>query len=454
MPRSFPPGPRDWTLGLSLSQGLKHRLLDTYFGLQRDYGDRVCQRVGPWRLYFFFHPDDVHDVLVTHAKSIIRDPRPLRVFAQWNGSSVIIAEGEAWKRQRRMVQPAFLSKRFAGYAEKMVVGIDRLSDRLVESIGTSGSIDVDVDREMTRLTMDIICQTMFSSDVSADFDAVSQAVISLADITYGEMLAPFIWPRWLPTAWNRRKNAAITVLDSFVWKLVRQRRAEGVDRGDLLSMLLNVVDEEGDGGGMTDEQVRNEVMTLMLAGHDTTAAGLIWMWWLLAKHPEVQLRCRDELSAVCHERSATFADLPSLPFLAAVIKESLRLYPPAFGVFLRKAIEDVTIGEYELPKGSLIAMSSYVTHRDARWYPEPERFDPGRFLPPRIEQIPHGAWFPFGMGPRVCIGQSFALTEMQLIAASLLQRFAFSIPPGEPEPVPHVTTAIRPKERLTLRVTG
>jgi cytochrome P450 len=445
-----PPGPRDWTFGWSLARNIRHRVLETYAGLNRDYGDRVLTRIGPFRLYFFFHPDDVHDVLVTRAKSILRDPRPLKTFEQWNGRSLVIVEGEAWKRQRRMVQPAFQSRRFAGYAGKMSTVIDTLGDTLQSQAG-AGHIDVDMDPSMTALTLNIICQTMFSTDIRSRFDEMRQAMLTLSEIAYHEMQDLFPRPAWLPTRWNRRKKEAIRVLDDVVWSFIRQRRQDPADRGDLLSMLLATVDEEGDGGKLSDEQVRNEAMTLMLAGHDTTAAALNWLWWILAAHPDIADRCRDELATVCSGRLATFIDLAQLPYLTAVVKETLRMYPPAFGVFLRKAIEDVQIGEYLVPKGSLISLSSQVTHHDERWYPDPERFDPERFLPPRVDNIPHGAWFPFGMGPRVCIGQSFAMTEMLLIAARLLPRFDVGLVPGEPEPVPHLTLALRPRDRLLLR---
>jgi len=447
----FSPGPSDWTFGVSLARGLKYRLIETYEKLHRDHGDRVYCRVGPIRLYFFFHPDDVREVLVTHSKTIIRDPRPLKVFAQWNGNSMLIAEGEQWVRQRRLVQPAFQSRRFAGDAEKMAVGINALKETLAADIARTGHADVDIDLTMTALTLEIICQTLFSTDMKSRTQEIRRAVATLSEIAFIEMQAPFIWPLWLPTKWNRRKKKAMRVMDEIVWEMVHQRRRENVDKGDLLSMLLAAVDEEGDGGSLTDEQVRNESMTLMLAGHDTTAAGLDWLWLLLAKHPDVCERCRSELQTVCGNKAPTFADLPQLAYLNAVIREALRIYPPAIGVFLRTALEDVTIAGYEVPKGSLIALSSLVTHRDERWFPDPERFDPDRFLPPRVDSIPHGAWFPFGSGPRVCIGQSFAMTEMMLIAANLLQSFKVSLVPGQPEPVPIVTAALRPRDPLWLR---
>ncbi|MBC7967875.1 MAG: cytochrome P450 [Fuerstia sp.] len=451
MATKFPPGPVDWTFGLSFMQNLKYRLMETYEGLHRDYGDRVCCRIGPFQFFLFFHPDDVREVLVAHSKTILRDPRPLKVFAQWNGNSLLIAEGEDWVRQRRLVQPAFQSRRFAGYVEKMAIEVDELKRSLASDIAHRGYADVNIDQTMTTLTLDIICQTLFSTDMKSQAREIARAVATLSEIAFFEMQALFIWPRWLPTKWNRRKNEAMQILDRVVWDLIHQRRKENIDKGDLLSMLLSAVDEEGDGGSLTDEQVRNEAMTLMLAGHDTSAAALDWLWMLLAKHPHVCDRCRSELQTVCGDRAPVYADLSMLTYLNAVVKESLRLYPPAIGVFLRKATEDVTIAGYSVPKGSLIALSSLVTQRDARWFPDPMQFDPERFLPPRVDSIPHNAWFPFGAGPRICIGQSFAMAEMMLITARLLQHFRVSMVPGQAEPVPVVTAALRPKDPLWLR---
>jgi len=451
MTRTFPPGPRDWTLGFRLAHKIKYDLFATYESLHRDYGDQVYSQIGPFHFYFFLHPEDVHEVLVTHSTTIIRDPRPMRVFAQWNGSSLLIVEGERWKRQRRLVQPAFQSRRFTAYSEKMAVGIDALTETLSRQINEQGHADIDIDKTMVALTLDIICQTMFSTDLKSQISEISRAVATLSEIAFFEMQALFIWPRWLPTAWNRRKDEAIRVLDETVWSLVRQRRRENVDKGDLLSMLLAAVDDVGDGGSLTDEQVRNEVMTLMLAGHDTSAAALDWIWILLAKHPEVSEKCRAELAAVCGNQPLTFSHLPELVYLNAMIRESLRMYPPAIGVFLRMATQDVKIGKYEVPKGSLISLSSLITQRDARWFPEPDKFEPERFLPPLVEKIPHYAWFPFGAGPRVCIGQNFAMTELMLIVGRLLQHFRVSYAPGQTDPVPVVTAAMRPRDPLILR---
>ncbi len=216
-------------------------------------------------------------------------------------------------------------------------------------------------------------------------------------------------------------------------------------------MLLAAVDEESGGTRLNDRQVRDEATTLMLAGHDTTAAGLVWLWYNLARFPEVAGRCLAEVDSVAGQRNPVANDVGQLHYLVATIKESLRLYPPAIGIFLRQTTSDVVIGGIDVHKGALITLSSFVTQRDPRWYPESDRFDPERFLSDRSDEIPAGAYFPFGAGPRVCIGQAFAMTEMALVAATMLQAGEFTTVPGAHNPTLHVTLALRPKDRLMLR---
>jgi len=335
----------------------------------------------------------------------------------------------------------------------MVQHTRRLVDSWRASFDRQGFADIDIDQAMTRLTLSIICQTMFASDVADCSAEIGEAVSVLSNVAFHEMQAPVRWPRWVPTRWNRRKRWAIGVLDRVVWQFVRQRRNEGTgDCGDLLSMLLTAVDEESGGTRLDDVQIRDEAMTLMLAGHDTTSAGLDWFWYNIARFPEVEQRCHAELATVIGSRDPVASDVQRLEYLVATIKETLRLYPPAIGIFLRQATSDLRLGGFDVPRKSLITLSSYVTHRDARWFPDPERFDPERFLPDHSLKIPTGAYFPFGGGPRVCIGQSFALTEMVLIAAVLLQSCEASLVPGTPEPHLEVKMALRPRERLMLRM--
>jgi cytochrome P450 len=446
-----PPGPNDHLFGLRTMSRMKSDLLGSRLKLQRDYGDCVSLGMGPYRLFVFFHPDQVREVLVTHARSMIRLPRVTQTFAQWNGSSILIAEGEQWIHQRRLVQHAFQPSRMDHYGRTMVSSARRLVDLWLGVIDREGWLDVDIDEAMTRLTLSIICRTMFDSEIGDTSAEIADAVSVLSEVAFREMQSPFSLPTWIPTARNRRKRWAIDFLKNVVRGFVRERRENDDDRGDLLSILMTAEDEESGGRRLNENEVCDEAMTLMLTGHDTTAAALDWLWYNIARFPDVARRCHDEVDSVVGGRDPVSGDMDELDYLVATIKESLRLYPPVVGVFPRQTTADLIIGGYEVPRKSLVALSSFVTQRDPRWFPDPERFDPQRFLPPRIDEIPDGAWFPFGTGPRSCIGQSFAMTEIVLVAATMLQSYSVTTIAGADEPGREVKMTLRPKGRLMLR---
>ena len=437
--------------GMHTMAWMKADVLGAYTYLQRDYGDAVSFRTGPFQLFVFYHPDQVRELLVSRSKSFIRLPRVMETFAQWNGESILIVEGEQWVRQRRLVQPAFQPRRFTDYGRMIVETTLKLLDSWSPAMERDGQIEVDANTAMTGLTLEVICKVMFGVDASEATERIANAVAVLSEVGFHEMQAAIRLPDWWPTEFYRKKRAAMKTLDDFVWGIIRERRSEGIDHGDLLSMLLAAVDEEGDGGKLDDRQVRNEAMTLMLAGHDTTAAALDWVWYNIARFPEVASRCRAEIDDVLTGSLPTITDVPRLKYLEATIKETLRLYPPAIGVFLRQATESTKIGGYEIPRGALAGLSSFATHRDSRWFPDPERFDPERFLPPAVDQIPSGAYFPFGMGPRVCIGQSFAMTEMILIAATILQKCDITLKNPTQDPGMLVHMALRPRAPVILK---
>lgn len=477
-PMTVPPGPRDWTGGFRILPRIKRDILGFYQEMQRTYGDCVYMRLGPYRDFSFFHPDQIKEVLVTKAKSFQRMPWQRKVLAQWDGNGLVLSEGDFWLRQRRLVQPAFHHQRSAGYSRQMVAQTEKLAmhwaglssspprggpgrglDPTSASPPTQPSplkgegFEVRIDEEMTDLTLAIITSVFFGGDASAQARELAQAVAVLSDVAVREFQNLITPPRWLPLPSVRRKWAATRALDQFIRGVIKQRRAEGnPDQGDLLSMLLLAVDEEGDRGRMTDEQARDEAMVLFIAGHDTTAAALTFVWHALAERPEVQERLRADLQRELGDQPATPADLPRVPYLRQVIKETLRLYPPAAGVFTRYAVERVEIGGYPLRRRSLVRIFTYVTQRDPRWFPEPERFDPERWTPEREAQRPQYSWFPFGGGPRVCIGKEFALMEMGLIIATLLRRFEVRPAPGQGPIELQVHLSLRPKGGLRLAV--
>jgi len=446
---TFPPGPKDHSFGLSIMAQMKRDVLGAYLGLHREYGDAVSFRTGPYRMFMFFHPDQVREVLVTSAKSTVRFPRVMETFAQWNSRSVLIAEGEPWAQQRRLVQPVFQPRAMEGCSRVMVQSAQDVIASWTPELERSGYIDVDVDQTMTNLTLAIICRALFDADVSEQSVAIGQAVAELSRVAFNEMQAPVRLPAWIPTPQNLRKRKAIATLDGVVWKFINDFHQSNA--GGLLARLINSEDPSDGGARLSRTQVRDEATTLMLAGHDTTAAAFDWLWYCLAKDPSVAVRCRAEIADAIGDREPRFEDVANLPVLTATIRETLRLYPPAFALFMRQATENLTIGSYHVPRGSLIAISPFVTQRDARWFAEPERFDSDRFLPPRVNDIRPHAYFPFGAGPRACIGQAFAMNELMLVAATILQKFTVTLMPSHQEPTLNVTMALRPKETLTLR---
>jgi cytochrome P450 len=453
MPTHFPPGPRDWTFGFSQLGRIKQDVIGYYTELQRRYGDVAYLRLGPYRTFAFFHPDAVREVLVANAKQFRRFPRPMQVLAQWNGNSVLISEGDEWLRQRRMVQPAFHPRRFEGYASCMVARTRNRLARWLKTIETAGGMETEIGKEMTDLTLEIIAKTMFDAEITADASDLGRAVAILSEIAVKEMQSPWTLPDWLPLPEKRRKRWAMRRLDETVRRFIRERRESGLDKGDLLSMLLLAVDEEGDGGSFTDEQARDQSMTLLIAGHDTTAAGLTWLFYCLARQPHATALVHQELDAVLGGREPTASDLPQLSYTERVVKETLRLYPPAIAVFMRQALADIEIAGYTVPRNSLVQVFPYICQHDPRWFPEPETFDPDRFLPERLRFLPPFAYFPFGGGPRVCIGNTFAMMEMTLVAATLLQHLQVELAAGQHEAQPVALMSLRPRGEVRLRWT-
>jgi cytochrome P450 len=442
----FPPGPKTGYFDWSLARRLQNERLDFPLELARTYGDFLHFSLGPVHLYFANHPDLVKEVLVTRGKSFRKLPRLIRALREVDGNGLVLSEGDFWLRQRRLVQPAFSPKRFDGYA-KTIVDCAR---QAVESWAARSEIDVPL--EMRRLTLAIVARTLFGADISGSEEALGAATETISEIVTEQTGRMIQLPIWVPTAENRRKRQAIEVVDRVIRRIIRERRASGEDRGDLLSMLLAAVDEEGDGTGMTDEQARNESITLFNAGHDTTASGLTWTFYLLATHPEIADRVREEVLTVLQDRPATYGDWPALAYTTRVVKESLRLYPPTWALIPRVATQKVTIGGYELPKGAWVYIYPWVMHRDPRFFPDPERFDPDRFVSERADAIPQHAYIPFGAGPHVCIGNTFATMEMALALATIVPQCRLSMPAEHPPVVPDALIAIRPRDGLTLRV--
>ncbi len=303
--------------------------------------------------------------------------------------------------------------------------------------------------EMMHLTMRIVGKTLFDTDVTHDADSIGAAISIGIEATADRIARPLQLMEKLPTATNRKCRDALKVIDETITRFIEERQASGEDKGDLLSMLLMAVDEQ-DGGQMTHKQVKDEAMTLFVAGHETTANALAWTFYLLGQHPEVEQKLAAEINATLEGRQPTLADLPKMPYLEMVVKESMRLYPPAWTVS-REAQADFEVGGYTIPKGSIIMMSMYVVHHDGRYWDQPEAFLPERFAAGNEENIPKYAYFPFGGGPRICIGNQFAMMEAQLVLATILQRYRLSLIPDQHIKLNPLVT-LRPEPDIQMQI--
>jgi cytochrome P450 len=439
---SLPPGPRGRWLSGSLPDFTRDRL-----GFLRrcaqDYGDIVAVRFGPRRVFLVFQPDAIEEVLVTQARNFTKH-FALRLNPLVLGNGLLTSEGDFWLRQRRLAQPAFHRNQIAAYAAVMVGYTQRML------AGWSAGQRCDILTEMTRLTLAIAAKTLFDAEVGAEADTVGSALQLLQTNFVARFNSLLPLPIWLPTPRNLRLKRAVRRLDEILYGFIRQRRQSGTDRGDLLSLLLHARDED-DGSRMTDRQLRDEAMTLFLAGHETTALTLSWAWYLLACHPEAEERLLAEVLAVLAGRAPTVADLPRLRYAEAVVQEALRLYPPAH-VIGREAIHDCEIGGYRVPAGTTLLMSQWVVHRDARYFEQPEAFRPERWTGDLAQRLPKYAYFPFGGGPRVCIGNTFAMIETVLVLATIAPRFRFTVLP-DPPVIPWPTFTLRPKHGIPAVLT-
>ncbi|HEV2195195.1 MAG TPA: cytochrome P450 [Candidatus Acidoferrum sp.] len=427
----FPPGPYSGLKGWSL-RALNQSPLEMFTELAR-HGDIVGIRVVNFRNIFINHPDLIEEVLVGHPRRYYKG-RVLRANRHVFGEGLLTSEGDFWLRQRRLVQPAFHRARIAAYAETMV----EYTQRIME--GWRDGEERDVHQEMMRLTLQIVAKTLFNADVARDTQDVGKSLELLLELGANFRRTLFV-PHWLPTPTNLRIKREIAFIESILYRIISERRSSGHDAGDLLSMLLRAQDE--DGSRMTDKQLRDETITLFLAGHETTASSLSWTWWLLAQNPAAEAKLHAELDEILGGRAPSMDDLARLPYTANVITESMRLYPPAWGL-ARIVVEDHELGGYPVKKGMGVAMAQWVVHRDTRWYDTPEEFRPGRWDGDFAKRIPRFAYFPFGGGPRQCIGNAFALMEATLILATIAQKYRMHLVPEHPV-VPLASITLRPR---------
>jgi cytochrome P450 len=443
--RTYPPGPRGMRLARALFAYRKNPI-GFFVKLAEDYGESVHFRLGLRHAFLFTHPDAIKEILVTKQAHFIKG-----LGHQWTkqflGEGLLTSEGEFHQRQRRLVKPVFHRHRLAAYACVMTDYAEETSRRWGD--GTA----VEVSEEMRRLTLSIAAKTLLGTELEAEVRAIDEAMTSIVELSrhfYRKAFPLAEFFHHLPIPSNIRLRNTVARLNEIIYRFVQAHKRAGSDSGDLLSMLLLAQDEEGDGGGMTDEQVRDEAMTLLLTGMESTANALTWTWYLLSQHPEVEARLHSELATVLGGRCPTMDDLPRLPYTEAVLAESMRLYPPAFAIG-RCAVTEVSIGNVVVPKGATVVVSPYITHRNGLFFTMPLRFEPERWIREGRAATPEFSYFPFGGGARRCIAEPFAWMEGTLLIATIAQRLRLRLVPGHPVE-PQGLLILRPKFGMRMHV--
>jgi cytochrome P450 len=430
-----PPGPRGHWLTGNLPQFRRDRL-GFLTECARRYGDYVSLRLGPKRVRLLNHPDLIEEVLVTKNRYFIKH-FALRQARRALGNGLLTSEGDFWRDQRKLAQPAFQRERISSYAGTMVA----FTERMLRDWADGQTRDVQAD--MMRLTLEIVAKALFDADVSSETMSAHSAMETLLRCFTARVDRIVKLPDYIPTPTNVRMERAAKQLDRILYQIIEKRRASQEHPGDLLSRLLDAQDDES-GRRMTNHQLRDEAMTLFLAGHETTANTLAWSWYLLALNPNVESRLHAELDSVLGGRPPTLDDLPKLEYADWVVTEALRVFPTVW-IIGREATEPCTIGGYNVPQGTTMYMSQWVLHRDPRFFEDPETFRPERWANGFAKRIPRYAYFPFGGGPRICIGNTFAQMEAVLLLATIASRFRLSLVPG---------TVVRPVPTMTLRPAG
>ncbi len=431
-----------------------HPLLGNLLGMRKDpvgmfmqagrLGEIVHLHFPARTAHLLTRSEHIKQVFVDNHKNYGKQTRGYAVLRVGLGNGLLTSEGEFWKRQRRIAQPTFHHGRIAGFGRTMT----DCTESMLEQWSTRRTgAPLDLAAEMMALTLKIVGFCLMSTDLSDESDRVAGALSQLLHLTVDRITRPLAPPMFVPTPKNRAYKKAIGALDSVVFDIIRERRGLDEEHHDLLDMLMRAKDEET-GEVMTDRQLRDEVLTLVLAGHETTANALSWTFFLLSRNPAARARLEQEVDAVLGDRTPGLEDLPSLRYTDAVIKESMRLFPPAW-LTARSALEDDEIGGVAIPKGSMVFLSPYVTQRLPCYFENPEGFFPERFLDPKIEELPKYAYFPFGGGPRVCIGNGFAMMEAKLLLAHIARRWRLDLVPGHPV-VPEAVVTLRPKYGLQM----
>jgi cytochrome P450 len=436
-----PPGPKGLPILGSLLE-FRRDLLGYYLEWARDYGDAVSLNLAGWQIVMLNSPDYAEYVLVRNHRNFIKFPRFFRHVDAIFGQGLLTSEGEFWHRQRRLAAPAFHAQRVAGYGDTMVHHTQRML------AGWRPGDVREVHTEMMEVTLRIAAKTLFDAEVNADVAELGRAFDALAHEIAKRVRRPWRIPDAIPTPGNIRYLRGVRRVDQLVNAIISERQRDNGDRGDLLSMLMLARDDEGK--AMTQRQLRDEVITLLLAGHETTALALSWTWYLLAQHPQADAKLAAELRDVLGGRAPTASDLPRLRYTEQVVTEAMRIYPPAWTIG-REALADCEIGGYHIPAGTTVIISPWVSHRNPRYFADPVAFRPERWDNGFADTLPRFAYIPFGGGPRICIGNRFAMMETILVLATVAQRFHLELQDDRPVvPLPSIT--LRPKDGIWVKL--
>ncbi len=436
----LPPGPKGLPVVGSLFDYFRD-ILGFLTRVSADYGDIVYYKLGSRKMYLLNNPEDIKDVLVTNNRNFEKS-RALKRTKIVLGEGLLTNEGEPHLKQRRTIQPVFHHQRIKSYGDVMAEYSSRIGENW-----QNGSV-VNIHKEMMKLTLSIVSKTIFDSDMESESDEIGKSLTDLVTL-FPQMIFPYSeYLDNLPLPANKRFFNAKSKLDSIIYKMIEERRANPGEKMDLLSMLLEAQDEEGNGQKMSDLQVRDEAMTLFLAGQESTANSLVWTWYLISQHPQVEKKVHDEIESALQDRLPTLDDLGKLSYTQNVFKEALRLYPPAWAL-ARQVKEDYEVRGYTIPAGADIFISQYVVHRDPRLYREPDRFIPERWESEETKDLPRFAYFPFGGGTRRCIGEPFAWMEGIIIIAAIASKWKMRLVPHQ-SVVPEPLITIRPKYGMKM----
>jgi cytochrome P450 len=437
-----PPGPKGLPI-LGAALDLRDDPLNSMRRMAREYGDIVRFHVMNRERILLNHPDLIHQVLVIQHAKFHKSELTRRITARMLGQGLLISEGDFWRRQRRLAQPAFHRARVNDYAATML----DLAEAHIRDWHDGDQRNMA--EEMMALTLGIAVRTLFGSELPVDAADVGRAMTFLMRYSLRRQRSPVRIPENWPTPKNRRANRELAFVDSLVYRIISDRQGSGNgNHNDLLALLMSAMDE--DGSQMTRQQLHDEAMTLFIAGHETTAQMLSWTWYALSENPAAEARLYKELRSALNGNPPSPADFARLPYLQAVMKEVLRLYPPAY-IMARENIEPCQLGGYEFASGTTILVSQWVTHRDPRFFDDPDAFRPERWLDGLEDRLPPCAYFPFGAGPRRCIGEGFALLEAATVIATIAQRFSFRLLPGHPV-VPEPLVTLRPRNGIHMQL--